>query len=74
VVVPGRLFQPSLMFVRKTVAYPSDAPYKCLDLTYIEVTSKSLSGRNTLAYQAHFLSYEEKICCEYGPWECIHNT
>jgi hypothetical protein len=32
--VPGKLFQPSLMFVGKTGAYPSEAPFRCSTLGY----------------------------------------
>jgi hypothetical protein len=27
--VPGKLFQPSLIFAGKVRAYPSEAPFKC---------------------------------------------
>ncbi len=53
--VPGKLFQPSLMFAGMVGAYPSDAPFQALDdiklfFILIRLGMKSLSGTNTLAY------------------------
>ncbi len=34
VFVPGKTFQPSLMFTGKAGAYPSEAPFRCTTLWY----------------------------------------
>jgi hypothetical protein len=52
-VVPGKPFQPSLVFAGKARAYPSEAPFRCKLLaspTNITLDWKGLPGTNTLAY------------------------
>ncbi len=58
--VPGKPFQPSLMFAGKAGAYPSEAPFRCSSLgsyprlwalpTNIRLGWNGLKGTNTLAY------------------------
>ncbi len=57
VFVPGKPFQPSLIFVSKDGDYPSEAHFKCftlgklLDLpTNIRLDRKCMSGTNFLNY------------------------
>jgi hypothetical protein len=54
VFVPGKPFQPSLMFVGVAWAYLSEAPFRCSTLlaspTNVRLGWKGLSGTNTLAY------------------------
>ncbi len=52
--VPGKLFQPSLVFVGKAEAYPSKAPFKWLHSgaspTNIRLGWKGLHETNTVTY------------------------
>jgi hypothetical protein len=58
VFVPGKPLQPSLMFVGKAGAYPSEASFRCSALawdpglthTHIRLDWKGLPGTNILAY------------------------
>jgi hypothetical protein len=57
VFVPGKPFQPRLMFVSKAGTYPSEAPFRCSTLLVPGLTHttigpgwKGLPGTNTLAY------------------------
>jgi hypothetical protein len=54
VFVPGRLFQPSLIFARKASQN-------------IRLSQKSLPGTNTQAYWAHLLVAMKIKSCEYRP-------
>jgi hypothetical protein len=60
VFVPGRPFQPSLMFENKTGAYPIEAPFKCSTLrltpgltTNMRLEYERQPTTNTQAYWAH---------------------
>jgi hypothetical protein len=41
---PGMLFQPSLMFVGKAVAYPSEASFRCSTLGHSTIRLKIKKG------------------------------
>jgi hypothetical protein len=50
VFVPGKPFQPSLMFVGKARAYPIVEHLKGASIGYARLGWKGLQGTNTLAY------------------------
>jgi hypothetical protein len=50
VFVPGKPFQPSLMFAGKAGAYPSETPFRCSTLASPANIRLDLPGANTLAY------------------------
>jgi hypothetical protein len=52
VFVPGRPFQPSLVFAGKAGAYPNEAPLKCKTRvgSWTSPQGVGLLGTNTLAY------------------------
>jgi hypothetical protein len=63
VFVPGKSFQPSLMFVGKARAYPSEVPFRCPTLglalalpTNIRLGWKGLPGTNTLQKSVNYVS------------------
>jgi len=72
VLVPGQPCQPSLMFMSKAGAYPSEAYTllygRLLTLTTnIELCWKSLPGTSTLAYYEHLLITVVKSFISLGP-------
>jgi hypothetical protein len=68
VFVPGKHFQPNLVFVGKAGAYPSEAPFQVH-----HSCEGSWPGTNTLAcYETFKLRLENFYSA--GPWSLYHKT
>ncbi len=72
--VPDKLFQPSLMFVGKSGAYPSEAPVGCSTLVSApDLTHKHQTWVEKLARDKHsslllvFVNYDRKKFLAPGP-------
>ncbi len=63
--VPGKPFQPSLVFAGKNGAYPSEAPFSCSTLGYTpDLTHKHLTRLERLASDKHSSLLQKSV--NYG--------
>ncbi len=70
--VPGKLFQPSLMFKSRIGAYQSEANegFPVVSLTNFKLGWKAMPGTNTLTYYKHSQITAAKSFIRLAPGAC----